>query len=891
MDSLSLLLWNANGILRHRNELEFVLHDRRIDVALISETHLSPNINFYMRGYQVYRCDHPDGTSHAGAAVLVKSSLMHHALPTSPKDYMQAASVVISLQNFDVSVASVYCPPRHRITYQQFGTFFSNLGNRFLAGGDFNSKHPQWGSRIINPRGRTLRQLSMDKVYSFHSPNSPTYWPTARHKLPDLLDFYISKGLNSIPAIVTALPDLSSDHSPVHLLLDVRPAPRIPAPSLTAGLMNWDLFRMKLETNLNNNISLKTAAELENAVEYFTRSVQEAAWTSSTPKRPTHGTQMLFPQHIRDLIQEKRRARHRWQRTRLPVDHAHFNRLANKLKRDIYKVKQERYTSHLSSLSSSNSSLWSEAKRLMKHKQVASPLRLADGTWAKSEAEIAETFMEHLQMVFCPHADVVDTDFCGEVDEFLSSPLLLSLPPTPFTSEEVKRAVLQLPLHKSPGHDLLTAEVLRELPANAFRFITLLFNATLRTSHFPIQWKLSLVVLILKPGKPAHITSSYRPISLLPLMSKLLERLLLPRILFFLEESGTVPTHQFGFRKGHSTIQQLHRVVDYASDCLERKLYCVGVFLDISSAFDRVWHNGLLFKLKHQLPDSYYRLVRSFLEDRFFKVRQGSSLSSLGLIQAGVPQGAILSPTFYNVFTSDIPTCVDTFIATYADDTAILSKGSTPRDASAPVQNHLLSYEGWLRKWRMKVNVEKSAQVTFTLRRSPTPGIYLSGRQIPQSTTVKYLGLLLDSRLTWKEHTRWKRLVLNQRLKIVFPLVGNRSPLKLKTKLLLYTSLLRPVWSYGTQIYGSAKASNLARLQRFQSKYLRLITGAPFYVSNMTLHSDLRLPFVKDYVKELYTSFHAKLGQHPNPRVAALHRRQFPLVRRLRRRWSRDLLA
>ena len=291
------------------------------------------------------------------------------------------------------------------------------------------------------------------------------------------------------------------------------------------------------------------------------------------------------------------------------------------------------------------------------------------------------------------------------------------------------------------------------------------------------------------------------------------------------------------------------------------------------------------------MSDSYYRILRSFLEDRFFQIRQGTSLSELKAIKAGVPQGAILSPVLYSIFTSDLPSRDNTLIATYADDTAILAKGRTPESAAVLVQHHLFALEGWLRKWRIKINIDKCVQVTFTLRRRPTPRIFLNGQPIPTASKVKYLGLILDKRLTWRDHIMAKRLILNQRIKMLYRLVCPRSKLLLRFKLLLYKVIVRPIWSYGLQLFGSSKPSNVNKIQSFQSKFLRIITGAPFYVSNATLHNDLNIPFVADYTKTLYAAFFGKLHHHPNPKVSILHNRAFPELRRLRRRWSRDLLT
>jgi hypothetical protein len=380
------------------------------------------------------------------------------------------------------------------------------------------------------------------------------------------------------------------------------------------------------------------------------------------------------------------------------------------------------------------------------------------------------------------------------------------------------------------------------------------------------------IILFPKPGKPPHLVTSYRPISLLPVIGKVLERLLLPRLLDLC--SDAIPRHQFGFRSQHSTIHQLHRLVDFIAEGLEKKKYTTGVFIDIASAFDKVWHEGLLVKMKALLPDSYYRLIRSFLENRLFEVRQGQTYSRLRIIGAGVPQGAVLSPLLYTIFTSDMPQSDETLTATFADDTAILGQSRKRDVATRKIQTQLNDTEIWLKRWRIKANPNKSVQVTFALRPGNCPPASLHNEAIQHSQKVKYLGIWIDRRLTFKHHLEAKRTQLDSRLKQLYPLLCPSSKLRIKQKLLLYKSLIKPIWSYGLQIFGVAALSNVNRIQRFQSKFLRLICGAPFYVSNWTLHSDLKVETVKEVAKQMYEN----------------HARDVPGVRRLRRKWSRDLL-
>jgi endonuclease/exonuclease/phosphatase (EEP) superfamily protein YafD len=232
--SLTAILWNANGIKQHANELEVLLHEKRVDLALISETHLSPTTQLRIQGYRIYRCDHPDGTRHGGAAVLVKSTLEHHVLPIPAQtEHIQAAAVSLSVRQMRITVAATYCPPGRQLLPEHFTELLDRLGNCFLLGGDYNAKHLQWGSRVITPRGRVLLRCIMDKQLSIHSPPQPTYWPAARNRLPDILDFFISSNLNGLRVVVDSLADLSSDHSPVLVTINSPPIITEPLPRLS----------------------------------------------------------------------------------------------------------------------------------------------------------------------------------------------------------------------------------------------------------------------------------------------------------------------------------------------------------------------------------------------------------------------------------------------------------------------------------------------------------------------------------------------------------------------------------------------------------------------------------------------------------------------------------
>jgi hypothetical protein len=289
----------------------------------------------------------------------------------------------------------------------------------------------------------------------------------------------------------------------------------------------------------------------------------------------------------------------------------------------------------LINLSTKDGSHWKATKQTLQYKASSPPIKNPDGSIASSDAEKVELFKNHLHDIFQPNSETFSPTTTNSIQMYLDSPIPISQLVKHFTPSEVKFTIQKYSLRKSPGFDLITA-LTRCLPKRAIILLTHIYNAVLRLSYFPLLWKFSKIILIPKPNKPPDSLNSYRPISLLPFFAKILKILLLKRILSIMFDKKILPDYQFGFRAQHSTIHQVHRVVDAASFALEKKRYCTCAFLDISQAFDRVWHKGLLFKLKQFLHPTYYIILKSYFADRYFQVHYGSLDSNIAGIAAGV---------------------------------------------------------------------------------------------------------------------------------------------------------------------------------------------------------------------------------------------------------------
>jgi len=339
-------------------------------------------------------------------------------------------------------------------------------------------------------------------------------------------------------------------------------------------------------------------------------------------------------------------------------DHKYeLNKPTNKLKKDLQTFKANKFHLFLSSLTPVNGSLWKSIKNKTKRKDIVPPLTNPNNALAITDSEKANLFGNHPSETFQLHSDTNSniSTHIENVQTFLNSPLPMSLPAKPITPQEIKYYITKLRNNKSPGYDPINSKILKKLTNKTILFLTHIYNTMLRLSYIPSIWKfLTIILVIAKPEKPKHLVTSYRPISLLLTLGKLFEKLLLKRIAPIIKENNIIPNTQFGFRSYHSTIHQMHRNTDKISPLFEKKEPCHGVFVDIAQAFDRVWHNGLLLKLKSFLPAPYFPILKSYLEDRYFTVKFNNSYSVYHKIKAGVPQGSDLSPIIYNIYTSDI---------------------------------------------------------------------------------------------------------------------------------------------------------------------------------------------------------------------------------------------
>lgn len=860
--------WNANGLIKSRNELQIFAQQFELDVIFISETHLQPHHpDPKIPGFILYRTDRPTGPG-GGTAIYISQSLKHHFTPITLVS-LEATVITVSTSRGPITLASCYNRPSLKLDVNDLVTVI-NSGGAVIAAGDFNAKHTNWSCRTTNTNGKIVQQLIDNNINcQVYAPTEPTIFP-ANGALPDILDIAIVNNISHHLAL-TSVNELTSDHNPVLLDISNTIVESIPI----KPMVNLGNFHDYLQDNFDAVPTISSCTDLDNAVTFLNRSIHEAiernSFTNNRPRiRPN------IPADILDLIREKNAARKISRRSNLPEDKRVTNRLNLEVKKALYNFRNQQWQAKLESLQTSDNSLWRMSKCLRTTKVRLAPIHSAQGIVYRDD-EKAEAFAESLEGQCRLNLRHADLDHVEDIEDRVHG--LITAPDDPDDEpilptdiDEVNDIVKHLPSKKAPGPDQIPNKLLKALPANVIIFLVAIFNAMFSLRYFPSEWKKADVIFIPKPGKDHKFPQNHRPISLLSTVGKIAEKLILRRLSCIVDDLELIPKHQFGFRSQHSTTQQIVRLTEIASHGLNIKHLTGIISLDVEKAFDTVWHDGLIHKLLLQgIPFNLVKLIHSFLQNRSFRAKIGQSLSESHPLEAGVPQGSILSPLLYTLFTADMPLPQDhrVHLAAYADDTAIIAQSKDPHLLSTLLQDAADSLESFFKKWLIGVNPEKSCALIITRRRNiAAPKINMFGQDIPWTNQLKYLGVTFDKTLSFSPHIANAlakgKLAVNK----LMPLLCRKSKMSLQNKLTLYKTIIRPMMVYASPAWAHASKNTIKPLQTLQNKCLRLIFQAPWFMRNDTLHNEANnLPTLFDYLIEASTKYFESADSHSNPLI------------------------
>ena len=873
---LKILNWNANGILCRNRALELLqlLEEEGIGVACITETHLKPTQNLFIPNFVIHRKDriHSGG---GGVLILVHRTYRHKAISTSSN--CETIGVEISLERGPLRIISCYNPPQISNNFSDLVALLNSNFSTIIAG-DLNAKHPAWGCSSTNSNGRSLLKKSLRHHFSVEIPPSTTHVPGSALHSPEILDIFITKNINihSDPQAISAL---SSDHSPVILALQASP---LASSSGNTNHIDWLHLKFNLETSAFRCSPITSTAGIDTELRSLIEDIDQAT-SKATTSRPPQAPHTKLPEDILKLIKQKNKIRKLWQTQRAQQLKTKLNSLQKTIHSKLVEFRSRRFNEFISEAESHPKSVWKVISSIRNRRACLPPLQHNGQSFSLDE-EKAEIFASSLSEQCSPlpsppellafHEQVSLT-----VHQFL--PINRDFPHT--SPSEIKSIIRKLKNKKSPGMDGLRNNTLKILPHKHIMAICNIINAIMRHQYFPPAWKEAIVVCIPKVGKPLSAPSSYRPISLLNSLSKVAESVILQRLSTIIKNKNLIPDCQHGFRTGHSTCHQLLRVTELIADNMNRRRHTSMLLLDIQQAFDRVWHEGLIYKLiANNIPHYLIGTIKSYLSDRIIRVRVGNTLSSPKAISAGVPQGSKLSPLLFTLFCHDLPIQAPITTALYADDIALIDSTGTICHSTSRLNRFLPLLLRWYSTWKLSINKEKSTAIFISRRNRTPPNIVINGTSIPWCSSVKYLGVTIDRKLTWNKHlrlTRGKMIGAFVKLKPFFQ-NQNLSP---GIKVRAFNAIIKSIATYAIPIWGSTPSNRLDKLQGTFMRLLRSSLKIPWFIRNAQVLRETNLLTLRQYASLFAENLRNSTRQHSNPGIRSLSRLQPKSTDRYRR--------
>lgn len=401
---------------------------------------------------------------------------------------------------------------------------------------------------------------------------------------------------------------------------------------------------------------------------------------------------------------------------------------------------------------------------------------------------------------------------------------------------EICDVIKVLIVNKAAGHDMISHKMLKMTCDTIVKPLQILFNRSLTEGIFPSLWKKAVVMPLFKKGPPEE-PSNYRPISLLSTVGKIMERVVFKHLFNFFHANNLIYNLQSGFLPRHSTVFQLIDIYNQICQGFDAKQYTCMVFCDISKAFDRVWHKGLIFKLKQNgINGNLLKWLSNYLSNRTQQVFIGSSMSELKTLKAGVPQGSVLGPLLFLIYVNDIVDHLISIARLFADDTSLSFTSNNVQDIEG-ILNHDLRYISvWAKQWLVDFNPNKTEAIFFSCTDIDKPNLIFNNILVAFVENHKHLGLTFSYNGKWHSHIE---NILSSASKMLGVLRSLKFKLKRKTLNQLYISYLRPLVEYASVVWDGCTVGEKQQLERFQYEAARIVTGLTRSVSIENLMSEI----------------------------------------------------
>ena len=885
-NSLVIIHINIRSLTKNIDQLHNLLSelDQQPDCIAISETKLNLNSNLDLINLENYNFIHKNSLSCAGGCGLyIKKDLTFKTRQDVVLFDKTVESLWVDIEgenNTIITLGTIYRHPNKNITdfTETLSNILSKLSNekrKIYIMGDININ-------ILNYNSNKSIKNYMLTLKSFNFHNLIKYPTRITDKSSTCIDHIMTNEKNSIIK-KGILVETISDHLPVFCIIRNKKQTRRSDTVFIRDFSKINIGRLRSDaekevSKLTESFYLKPNESINEEFKTLTAKLKQTIdknvpLRKLSKKKSKLSRKPWITKGIRISCNKKNKTFKKLIRTNFRNQDLfkNFKTYRNKLTKTIKISKQLHYQKALTTAKNNSKKTWNIINKLTckKKKEIALPQKLkAKDNIITDPKKIATELNNHFATIGQQGTSIEDTqdNSTGNSIRWQSNSVIF-LDTTP---EEVSAIISQLKGKYSLGPDEIPTAILKHLNTIISPILSYLFNKALRLGNYPDCLKVAKVIPLFKSGSP-YESGNYRPISLLPAINKIFEKLIYNRILSFFKKYKIINENQYGFRQGYSTELALAKFHEDTLNNLDNSYATCALLLDLSKAFDSVDRKILLDKLyRYGIRGIAFNLIKSYLANRSQYIQVGKIKSAHSTVEVGVPQGSILSPLLFLIHINDFKNCTRLNVINFADDTMLYYKFQETKNFEYFIKQELRNVTTWMKTNKLKLNLNKTKFMIFapdSENFKTLKNIKLSIEdevELEQVSQCKYLGITIDDKLNWKAHISILRRKLAKTIGLLY---RTRQYLNHTCRKLILNSLFISHLKYGLICYGRTFETNLKPLNILFNQAIRCIN---FYrrqdKTTSQLYYDEKLLNLEDMLKLELAKFSYKFSKNMLPR-------------------------
>ena len=868
-------IWNARSIKNKMIELKGKIEE--YDIMGITETWLTNKDNIRINSYNIIRKDRKRGRG-GGLCLVIKNNINAKIRDNikEVKEKMEILAITTNMDDKEIDIILIYRNPNLNMKKREWDIVFGNKrpGIETIVMGDFNANNKEWNCHKNDKEGITLAEIIEEQDMFICNNNTTSRTGSGKHK-PSNLDLIISTF--EIFQDSYAFEDgetLGSDHQLIelHINREIERNERIRYSTRKYKTDNikrkdFEIWQRLEEENIKEKIrnTTTTSEKYEILINNITEGIGKISGEEEKNKKKTRKKeeknntnnnnnnrinnrgiqrktqQRQYPWWDRECAESKEGRREAVKSFIKKPNEENWRKLKKK-ENEMKEIIRERRNKSWEEMATSinhntkGTDIWGNIKRLQKGFEETN--KQNNITTKEERRELEEVEINKLLYREGPE-EAIEMEEIGQREATRQEEENRSYNNTEIdltedrwngkiSLKEIEGALEKANPKSAPGENGIDYGILKKLTKEYKTILKEILNEIWDKQEIPKTWKKAIVIFLEKPNK-----KSLRPISLTDCMGKIMERIINERIVEWAESKNILDEGQNGFRKGRSTLDNLAILVSDVRRGFENRRDTLAVFVDVKGAYDNVDHEILIKKLEEKgCPNKITKYVKEWINNRELECIRNYGGSIIGKLKKGLPQGAILSPILYNIYTADITQNIkgeQIRILQYADDIVFYSSSNARGINEERMKETGEKLIQNLNKVKLDIAEEKTKIVNFSQRyntnRRGKITLEIKNKQILEEESTKFLGITLDRKLRFDEHIEYILQKTKKRLNMLRYIGHIKKGANPETMVILFKTLIRSVIEYGIPVYHTYNHNSIEKIRKIQNSGIRIAMG------------------------------------------------------------------